>query len=176
MRLVRYGTPALAASLLAAASAYAVAQEMEGEIMPTLYAATLNGTAEVPPVETEATGLAEIYFDEEAMTLTWEVSFEGLSGPATGAHIHGPAPEGSIADVVIDLTIGHQAEGPPDLIANDPVLGEVDIISPLEGSTTITEEQATDLGAGLWYVNIHTEANPGGEIRGQIRLGVPELK
>ena len=40
--------------------------------------------------------------------------------------------------------------------------------SPFEGSATLTEAQATDLLAGKWYVNVHTEANKGGEIRGQV--------
>ena len=40
--------------------------------------------------------------------------------------------------------------------------------SPVEGSATLTDAQAADLVAGKYYVNIHTAANPGGEIRGQV--------
>ena len=42
------------------------------------------------------------------------------------------------------------------------------IVSPLQGSATLTDAQAADLMAGRWYVNIHTAANPNGEIRGQL--------
>jgi hypothetical protein len=45
------------------------------------------------------------------------------------------------------------------------------LVSPLIGSTTITDAQETQLLDGLWYVNVHSTANPGGEIRGQV---VPE--
>ncbi len=40
--------------------------------------------------------------------------------------------------------------------------------SPFEGETTLTGAQASDLMAGKWYFNIHTPANKGGEIRGQV--------
>jgi CHRD domain len=40
--------------------------------------------------------------------------------------------------------------------------------SPIEGTATLTENQAADLLAGKWYANIHTAANPGGELRGQM--------
>lgn len=180
MRMARYGIPAIAAGLLAGASIYAVAQdETDGELMPTLYAATLNGAAEVPPVETDARGIAEVFFDEEALTIRWEVSFEGLSGPATGAHIHGPAAEGSNAGVVIDLMAGHQVgdmAAEEGMMADDDMMAEDGGENVIEGSASITAEQATDLGGGLWYVNIHTDANPDGEIRGQLRLGVAELQ
>ncbi len=40
--------------------------------------------------------------------------------------------------------------------------------APITGSATLTDAQLADLEAGRLYVNIHTAANPGGEIRGQI--------
>jgi hypothetical protein len=40
--------------------------------------------------------------------------------------------------------------------------------SPFEGSATLNDAQANELLAGKWYVNVHTEANKGGEIRGQV--------
>jgi hypothetical protein len=70
-----------------------------------------------------------------------------LSGAATAAHFHGPADPGKNAGVAVPIT--------PNT-------------SPLEGSTTLTDAQAADLQAGRWYVNVHTAANPGGEIRGQL--------
>ena len=72
----------------------------------------------------------------------------GLSGPATAAHFHGPAEAGKNAGVEVPI----------------PNAGT----SPVEGSATLTEAQAADLTGGKLYVNVHTAANPGGEIRGQV--------
>jgi len=47
-----------------------------------------------------------------------------------------------------------------------PITG--DLTSPITGSASVTDAQAADLRAGKWYVNVHTAANPGGEIRGQV--------
>jgi hypothetical protein len=42
------------------------------------------------------------------------------------------------------------------------------LASPIKGSATLTDAQIAQLEAGKWYVNIHTDANKGGEIRGQL--------
>ena len=116
-----------------------------------LMGATLNGLSEVPATSTSGRGVAAVEYDERRHRVSWTVRWAGLSGPATAAHFHGPALPGQTAPVALALI-------PP---GTPPV-------SPLEGSTTLDEEKAADLLAGKWYVNIHTEANPGGEIRGQI--------
>jgi hypothetical protein len=108
----------------------------------------LSGSNEVPPVESPATGTAEASFDTESKELTWTIEYEGLSGPATAAHFHGPASEGENAGPAV------------------PIDG--DLASPIEGSATLDDDQASQLQDGMWYVNIHTEQNPDGEIRGQL--------
>ena len=110
--------------------------------------ATLDGKAEVPPNASAATGTADIDYDAASKKLNWKVTYSGLSGPATAAHFHGPAATGANAGVKVP-------------IANPGT-------SPVEGSATLNDEQAADLMAGKYYVNIHTAANPGGEIRGQV--------
>ncbi|MDB5484322.1 MAG: hypothetical protein JWR29_226, partial [Tardiphaga sp.] len=70
-----------------------------------------------------------------------------LTGPATMAHFHGPAEAGKNASVAVPITPA---------------------TSPSEGSATLTDAQAADLMAGKYYINVHTEANKGGEIRGQV--------
>ena len=80
--------------------------------------------------------------------LTYTVTYKDLSGPATAAHFHGPAAAGANAGVVVP------AAAP--------------LASPIKGEATLTDAQAADLAAGRWYFNVHTAANPPGEIRGQV--------
>jgi hypothetical protein len=109
--------------------------------------ADLKGTNEVPPNASPATGKAEATLDTETRLLTWKVTYADLSGPAMGAHFHGPSEPGKNAGIVLPFKT---------------------VQSPIEGTATLTENQAADLLAGKWYANIHTTANPGGELRGQM--------
>jgi hypothetical protein len=110
--------------------------------------ATLDGKSEVPANTSAATGTADLDYDAASKKLSWKVTYSGLSGPATAAHFHGPAAAGANAGVKVPIT--------------NPAS------SPIEGSATLNDEQAADLVAGKYYINIHTAANPGGEIRGQV--------
>ena len=64
---------------------------------------TLNGAQQVPPVQTAATGTAELTYDPATRVLTWTLNYSGLSGPATMAHFHGPAAQGKNGPPVIWL-------------------------------------------------------------------------
>jgi hypothetical protein len=110
--------------------------------------ATLDGASEVPANTTAGKGTADIDYDAASKKLTWKLTYSGLTGPATAAHFHGPAEAGKNAGVAVAI---------PGATA-----------SPAEGSATLTDAQAADLMAGKFYVNVHTAANPGGEIRGQV--------
>jgi hypothetical protein len=110
--------------------------------------ATLDGASEVPAVTTAGKGTADIDYDAATKKLSWKLTYTGLSGPATAAHFHGPAGATDKAGVAVAI----------------PNAGT----SPVEGSATLTDAQAADLTAGKYYVNVHTAANPGGEIRGQV--------
>ena len=110
--------------------------------------ATLDGRSEVPATTTAATGTADIDYDPASKKLSWKVTYSGLSGPATAAHFHGPAEAGKNAGVAVAIPNATK--------------------SPVEGNATLTDAQAADLVAGKYYINIHTAANPGGEIRGQV--------
>jgi hypothetical protein len=138
--------PALAtvavALLLSAAPAMAQA---------VTYKADLTGGAEVPPTDSTATGTAAVTYDPATKMLTWTVTYEGLSGDATAGHFHGPADPTAVADPVVPFT------DPP--------------ASPIEGQAILTDAQAAELDAGMWYVNIHTAMFPDGEIRGQVLKG-----
>ena len=112
------------------------------------FAAQLSGAEVVPPVGGGGSGTAAVTLYPGGKWMTWEVDYVGLSGPATAAHFHGPAAAGANAGVAVGL-------GP-------------NLDSPIVGSAEVTDAQAADLVAGRWYVNIHTAANPNGELRGQV--------
>jgi hypothetical protein len=110
--------------------------------------ATLDSKSEVPTNASAGKGTADIDYDPATKKLSWKLTYSGLSGPATAAHFHGPAEPGKNAGVAVAI---------PNATA-----------SPAEGSATLTDAQAADLMSGKYYVNVHTAANPGGEIRGQV--------
>ena len=110
--------------------------------------ATLDGKSEVPPNTSAGTGTADIDYDAASKKLSWKLTYSGLTGPATAAHFHGPAEAGKNAGVAVAI---------PGATS-----------SPAEGSATLTDAQAADLTGGKLYINVHTAANPGGEIRGQV--------
>jgi hypothetical protein len=130
---------ALGALVVAAGPAFAEKLAMK---------ATLTGAAEVPPNTSAGKGTADVNFDTTSKMLTWKVTYSGLTGPATAGHFHGPAEAGKNAGVAVPI----------------PTIAT----SPAEGSATLTDAQAADLMAGKYYVNVHTAANPGGEIHGQV--------
>jgi hypothetical protein len=109
--------------------------------------ATLDGKSAVPPNASAGKGTADIDYDAATKKLSWKLNYSGLSGPATAAHFHGPAAPGANAGVAVPIS---------------------NTASGSEGSATLTDAQAADLVAGKYYVNVHTEANKGGEIRGQV--------
>jgi hypothetical protein len=112
------------------------------------YFVKLDGASETPPKATNGTGKAEVSLDTDRKMLTWKIEYSGLTGPATMAHFHGPAAIGAAAGVQVNIA-------PP-------------LASPISGMTTLTDGQIGDLLGGLWYINVHTAANPAGEIRGQV--------
>jgi hypothetical protein len=109
--------------------------------------ADLKGANEVPPNTSPASGKAVATLDTDSKLLSYSVTFADLTGPALGAHFHGPTDSGKNAGIVLPFKT---------------------VQSPIEGTATLTENQAADLLAGKWYANIHTSANPGGELRGQM--------
>ncbi|OLL33377.1 CHRD domain-containing protein [Burkholderia sp. SRS-W-2-2016] len=132
----------LAVLLWALASGVAYADTVELK-------AALEPSSEVPPRVSRGHGVLNATFDTSSQSLQWTATYEGLSGPATAAHFHGPAPVGQNAKVQVPIEKNALA-------------------SPIKGSAKLTEQQVTDLMAGQWYFNIHTAQNPMGEIRGQV--------
>jgi CHRD domain len=116
------------------------------------YKAHLTGGSEVPPTASGGTGDGTFTVNTATKTIAWNVKYAGLTGPATAAHIHGPAAPGANA-------------GPIITFAN---LAPSTNASEIAGNAVLTDAQIADLKAGKLYVNVHTAANKGGEIRGQI--------
>ena len=110
----------------------------------------LRGANEVPPNASSGSGSVDAALNKDTMKLSWKVNYSGLTGNATAGHFHGPAAVGANAGVALGWT---------NPIANG-----------MEGSATLTAAQAADLMAGKWYANIHTAANPAGELRGQMTV------
>ena len=138
-RTVPFVAFALAVFLTTASSAYAQTIKFQ---------AKLDAAQEVPTNDSKGKGTADLTYDTATKNLNWTITFEGLTGPAAVAHFHGPAEPGKTAGVAL-------------LIGQKPT-------SPVKGNATLTDPQAADLMAGRWYVNVHTEANKAGEIRGQV--------
>jgi hypothetical protein len=135
----------LRSTLVALAGAFAFASPSMAAT--TNLKATLSSKTEVPPNASPATGSVTASYDDATKKLTWKGSYKDLTGPATAAHFHGPAGDGKNAGVAIPI------------VPNGP---------EFEGSAILTDAQAKELLAGEWYVNVHTAANKGGEIRGQL--------
>ena len=121
--------------------------EIRGQIAPVAMQLTLSSMA-----NPAASGFGTLTLVHTQLTMN--ITYRGLSGPATMAHIHGPAAQGSDADVLVDLF---------------PVSGGgYGVNGSLSGTVALTPTQLGYMIDGLTYINFHTTAHPGGELRGQV--------
>ena len=139
--IIRNGLVGIAAALFLSATSVANAEMVK-------FKANLDASQEVPSNDSKGKGTAELMYDTTSKELMWTITYNDLTGPALAGHFHGPAEPGKNAGVA--LPIG------------------MNLASPAKGKATLTDAQAADLMAGRWYVNLHTAANKGGEIRGQV--------
>jgi hypothetical protein len=108
---------------------------------------TLSGAEEVPPVNTQASGLNRIAVIGDK-TVTGSVEVRNLD--ATGAHIH-LAPKGQNGPVII------------------PLVKTGENVWSVPPNTMLSSAQFDAFRSGNLYVNVHSAANPNGEIRGQLK-------
>jgi hypothetical protein len=138
----------LAAVALVAAGVAAAAQIYK-------VSATLNAKQEVPKQVVKAPNakgtFSGTYVEHgKRATLKWKLTYSGLTGPATAAHIHLGKP-GVMGNVIVPLCTANCHSG-------------------MTGSATISSTVVAALEAGKTYVNVHTAKNPAGEIRGQVKV------
>lgn len=121
-----------------------------------VFFANLSGDQEVPSVDVASMGTATLTLSDDETQVSIDLSASGISGAVTGMHIHGAA-AGVSGDIILDLTATVDDSGDGNVGAS--------------GSVSITAEVISAMRDGVAYLNIHTENNPAGEIRGQ--LGPP---
>ena len=146
------------------ASAALLATPLAANALVYQFNASINGAQEVPVSAATGTGLATLFYDDMGTPSTvgdsysFSLSAFGLSGVATGFHIHAAALAGVNAPVVVNL--------------NSPPFASLNVGGTLlVGGAGVAPPNATflsDLLASKAYVNLHTAAKPGGEIRGQL--------
>jgi hypothetical protein len=114
-------------------------------------AAELSGGNETPPNATTATGSARFTVNAGQNEVCWEITFSGLAGPATAAHIH-VAPPGVAGPIVVPTPVPAATSGTGT------------------GCATVDDAlaQAIKNNPGDYYVNVHDAPFPGGQIRGQL--------
>jgi hypothetical protein len=120
---------------------------------PEIYVGVLSGGAEVPPVITAGTGFVVAELNAAATQLTSSVYWSDMTSTTTLGHIHGPAPVNmGGAPAIFNYN-------PPTTANSGEVVG---------ATFAITAAQLAQLRAGLYYANIHSVMNAGGELRGQL--------
>lgn len=120
---------------------------------PRIFVATLSGAQEVPPNATTGRGTGLVILDPSQTSAKVSLFFTNLTSPAQAAHIHGPAAPGANAPVLFPLTVPAATSGSVNNV-----------------TIALTPTQVQQLKDGLFYMNVHTTINPGGEIRGQLRF------
>ncbi len=131
------------------------------------FAAILTGAEEVGPVQTTATGEAEFELDESGNALHFRIEVQDITDVFMG-HIH-QGPRGVNGPIVVWLFPRTPSTTGPRLSGNVEFSGTVtaaDFVGPLRGKTIA--DLAALLRSGNAYANVHTNAHPGGEARGQI--------
>lgn len=126
---------------------------------------SLDGAQEAPQAGQAATGgsgSASLVFDNVTQLLSWTINYSLNSGVATAAHFHGPTNVGDAAGPGVASPVRFSI---PDIAGTSAgtAIGSFDL-----NNLTNPANNAANLLSGLWYINIHTAAFPGGEIRGQV--------
>lgn len=139
-----------------------------------VYSFGLDGSQEVPPNASQASGFATITVDDGLDTISFVVQGFDLQGTFAAAHIHGPAPVGVNTGFVFNLVTNADVAMAFPFATSYLLVGT----GKAAGASVVNDpgpSLADDINAKPWlyYVNLHTSAFPGGEIRGQL-APIPE--
>jgi hypothetical protein len=152
---------------LAIAGVFALLLSTQAHAQTVVYTATLSGSNEAPPVPaTGAGGFATITVNMAAQTLDWVVDVYNLPSGVTAGHIHAGG-AGVAGPVVVNFVV-------PTGASNDFRLTgtarPADVVARQPQGVNSWEDLLQAIATGNAYVNIHSQVNPGGEIRGQLVL------
>lgn len=128
------------------------------------FKAHLTGSGEVPANTSIATGQATFQFSKDGTTLHYKLIVANIDD-VRASHIH-LAPSGQNGPVVAFLYGGPPIPGTTNGILAEGSITSADLRGPLGGESLDTLREKME--SGELYVNVHTDAFPGGEIRGQI--------
>jgi len=128
--------------------------------IPNAHATVFNCAASMDGAQSNAgagtgsagTGTAAVTFNDVSGVLSWNIMWSGLGSPEIAMHFHGAALPNQNAGVQVGIG---------------------DITTPSSSNAVIVVAQAADLLSDLWYINLHTQQFPGGEIRGQVLCDTP---
>ncbi|UFS70204.1 CHRD domain-containing protein [Geomonas sp. RF6] len=129
------------------------------------FSAMLTGQEETPPVNTKATGKADFKLSNDGKKLSYYISVRDLQN-VNAAHIH-TGKKGESGPPVANLFSGAAKKGAVNGKFTQGQLTDKDLMGPLQGKTMA--DLVSLITSGGAFVNVHTDANPNGEIRGQIK-------
>ena len=131
----------------------------------------MSGAKETPAVPSNALGRLDVFYTRETRTLTYTVTYSGLADSITGAHVHGLAPEGFSAPVVQNI-IAPPSGSTQVSIFPQKTSGKYTFAKSGTFTGTLLVDgviiKENDLINGMYYINLHNNVYPNGEIRGQI--------
>lgn len=162
----------VAGLLVLALAGYFIGRPAEGSDK-THFKATLSPYSEVPTNSTTGQGELEFTIDDAAQTITFTLTYSGLTAPAAAAHIHLGARSTNGGVSVFFCGGGGQGPCPPGTSSEATVTGTIaasNVVGPTNQGISPGEfgELVAAIRAGVTYANIHNAVFPGGEIRGQI--------
>jgi hypothetical protein len=156
--LILLGRHFLVGAAIAVISLSAHAQPVDNSKGPPIsFYADLSADEQSAITESPGAGRVEFTLDRPTLRLSWKLTYNVLTTPATGVHIHGPQTPGGNAGVLVDL-------------------GGNGLKSPIAGSAILDGGQLEYLLTGRMYVNLHTTKYPEGELRGQVMRQRPDTK